>query len=116
MMRWWPTPPGALPRSALRPKARKASFRSSRSASRPGRPGRPDVFRKLLIANRGAIACRVIRTARRLGIPTVAVYSDADHDAPHVRLADEARRIGPPAARDSYLNGGAILAAAHAAG
>jgi 3-methylcrotonyl-CoA carboxylase alpha subunit len=74
------------------------------------------VFAKLLIANRGEIACRVIATARRLGIRTVAVYSDADSDARHVRLADEARRIGPPAARESYLNGEAILAAAKASG
>jgi 3-methylcrotonyl-CoA carboxylase alpha subunit len=73
------------------------------------------VFAKILIANRGEIACRVIRTARRLGISTVAVFSDADRDALHVRLADEARRIGPPPARDSYLNGEAIIAAAQAA-
>jgi 3-methylcrotonyl-CoA carboxylase alpha subunit len=74
------------------------------------------VFRKLLIANRGEIACRVIRTARRLGIATVAVFSDADRDALHVRLADEAQRIGPPPARESYLNGEAIIAAAKASG
>jgi 3-methylcrotonyl-CoA carboxylase alpha subunit len=74
------------------------------------------MFRKILIANRGEIACRVIRTARRLGLRTVAVYSDADRDARHVRLADEARRIGPPAARESYLNAEAILAAARDTG
>jgi 3-methylcrotonyl-CoA carboxylase alpha subunit len=74
------------------------------------------VFAKLLIANRGEIACRVIATARRLGIRTVAVYSDADRDARHVRVACEARRIGPPAARESYLNSDAILAAAKASG
>ncbi|HVB50028.1 MAG TPA: acetyl/propionyl/methylcrotonyl-CoA carboxylase subunit alpha [Burkholderiales bacterium] len=74
------------------------------------------MFRKLLIANRGEIACRVIATARRLGIATVAVYSDADRDARHVKLADEARRIGPPSARESYLDAGAILAAAREAG
>ena len=70
------------------------------------------MFTKILIANRGEIACRVIRTARRLGIRTVAVYSDADANARHVKLADEARRIGPPAARESYLNIDAILVAA----
>jgi 3-methylcrotonyl-CoA carboxylase alpha subunit len=74
------------------------------------------MFRKILIANRGEIACRVMRTARRLGLRTVAVYSDADCDARHVRLADEARRIGPPAARESYLNAEAILAAARDTG
>jgi 3-methylcrotonyl-CoA carboxylase alpha subunit len=74
------------------------------------------VFSKILIANRGEIACRVIRTARRLGIRTVAVYSDADRDAPHVRLADGARRIGPPAARESYLNAESLLQAARESG
>src|SRR6185436_10136052 len=65
---------------------------------------------------RGEIACRVIRTARRLGIRTVAVYSDADRDALHVKQADEARRIGPPPAAESYLDIEAILAAAKATG
>ncbi len=74
------------------------------------------MFRKLLIANRGEIACRIIRTARRLGIATVAVYSDADADALHVAMADEAYRIGPAAPRDSYLNTSAILSAARRAG
>jgi len=74
------------------------------------------VFRKLLIANRGEIACRVIAGARALGIRTVAVYSDADRDARHAALADEARRIGPPEARASYLNVEAILAAARDSG
>jgi len=74
------------------------------------------MFRKILIANRGEIACRVIRTARRLGVRTVAVYSDADAGAQHVRQADEAYRIGPPAARESYLNVEAILAAVKTSG
>ena len=70
------------------------------------------MFRKILIANRGEIACRVITAARAMGVRTVAVYSDADAGARHVALADEARRIGPPPARESYLDMGAILAAA----
>jgi len=61
------------------------------------------MFDKILIANRGEIACRVIKTARRLGIKTVAVFSDADSDALHVEMADEAVRIGPPPAAESYL-------------
>jgi 3-methylcrotonyl-CoA carboxylase alpha subunit len=74
------------------------------------------LFSKILIANRGEIACRVIRTARRLGIATVAVYSEADRAALHVDLADEAWPIGPPPARDSYLNIGAILEVARNSG
>src|SRR5919112_4210557 len=66
----------------------------------------------LLIANRGEIACRVMRTAARLGIRTVAVYSDADRNALHVRTADEAVHIGPSPARESYLVGERIISAA----
>jgi 3-methylcrotonyl-CoA carboxylase alpha subunit len=73
-------------------------------------------FGKLLIANRGEIACRIMRTARRMGLTTVAVYSDADRDAQHVAQADEAVRLGPAPARDSYLRGDLIIAAAKAAG
>ena len=73
-------------------------------------------FSKILMANRGEIACRVIRTAQRLGYRTVAVYSDADAEAPHVRQADEAVRLGPPPASESYLNIEALLAAASATG
>ena len=75
-----------------------------------------DVLKSLLIANRGEIACRVIRTARRMGIRTVAVYSDADAKALHVRQADEAVHIGPSPARESYLVGEKIIAAAKATG
>ncbi len=74
------------------------------------------MFNKILIANRGEIACRVIRTARALGYRTVAVYSDADRDAPHVALADEAVHIGPAPAAESYLQFNAILGACKATG
>jgi len=74
------------------------------------------MFTKILIANRGEIACRVIATCQRLGIATVAVYSDADRNARHVRLADEAIAIGQAPARESYLRGDAILAAARRTG
>lgn len=70
------------------------------------------MFSKILIANRGEIACRIIRTARAMGIKTVAVYSDADATAQHVLLADEAVHIGSSASRDSYLKGDTVLAAA----
>ena len=73
-------------------------------------------FRKILVANRGEIACRVMRTARTLGYRTVAVYSDADVGAPHVLMADEAVRIGPAPAAESYLNVAAILDAARRTG
>jgi propionyl-CoA carboxylase alpha chain len=69
------------------------------------------MFKKILIANRGEIACRVIRTAKEMGIATVAVYSDADARAPHVKLADEAVRLGPPPASESYLNAELIILA-----
>ena len=70
----------------------------------------------LLIANRGEIACRIIRTARAMNIRTIAVYSDADAKALHVRSADEAVHIGPSPARESYLVGANIIAAAKATG
>ena len=74
------------------------------------------MFSKILIANRGEIACRVIKTARRMGIKTVAVYSDADRDALHVRMADEAVHLGPPPAAESYLLIDRIVAACEATG
>src|SRR5687768_15106323 len=74
------------------------------------------MFSKILIANRGEIACRVIRTAKRMGIKTVAVYSDADARAPHVRMADESVRRGPAAAAESYLMADLIIDACKATG
>jgi 3-methylcrotonyl-CoA carboxylase alpha subunit len=74
------------------------------------------VIKSLLVANRGEIACRIFRTARRLGLRTIAVFSDAEPNAQHVREADEAVRIGPAAPRESYLSIERILAAAHATG
>jgi 3-methylcrotonyl-CoA carboxylase alpha subunit len=71
---------------------------------------------KLLVANRGEIACRVLRAAKTVGVPTVAVYSDADQAAPHVGMADEARRLGPARAQESYLNQEAVLDAARETG
>src|SRR5215469_7318315 len=74
------------------------------------------MFAKILIANRGEIACRVIRTAQRMGIRTVAVYSEADADALHVAMADEAYPIGPAPARESYLEIDRIIETARRAG
>src|SRR5690348_6459197 len=74
------------------------------------------MFTKILIANRGEIACRVIQTARRMGVATVAVYSDADARARHVRMADEAVHIGGAASCDSYLKIDTIIEAAKKTG
>ena len=74
------------------------------------------MFKRILIANRGEIACRIIKTARRMGITTVAVYSDADRDALHVEMADDAIAIGPPPAAQSYLVIETIVAACEKSG
>src|SRR3569832_1491029 len=74
------------------------------------------MFKRILIANRGEIACRIIKTARRMGIVTVAVYSEADRDALHVEMADEAVLIGPPPAAQSYLRIDKIIEACRATG
>ncbi|XP_042464042.1 methylcrotonoyl-CoA carboxylase subunit alpha, mitochondrial-like [Zingiber officinale] len=86
----------------------------SSPAAAAGEPERG--IEKILVANRGEIACRIMRTAKRLGIRTVAVYSDADSSSLHVKSADEAVRIGPPPARASYLNASAIVEAARRTG
>src|SRR5512139_3420698 len=100
-----PSPPRSTPRS---PSARSSGCSGCDA-------GAAQVISSLLIANRGEIACRIMRTARRLGIRTVAVYSDADAHALHVREADEAVHIGPSPARESYLAGEKIIAAARRA-
>ena len=74
------------------------------------------MFTKILIANRGEIACRIIKTARKFGIRTVAVYSDADANALHVAMADEAVHIGAAPSRESYLLGERVIAAAKQTG
>src|SRR5437763_15071950 len=74
------------------------------------------MFTKMLIATRGESACRVIRTAKAMGIKTVAVYSDADARAPHVKMADESVRLGPPPSSESYLNAELIIDACRATG
>src|SRR5690554_5874982 len=76
----------------------------------------PAMFQRVLIANRGEIACRIIETCRRLGIETVAVHSDADAGARHVRMADQAFCIGAAAPADSYLRGDRVLDAARRSG
>src|SRR5713226_7794367 len=83
---------------------------------RPATGHHAAMFDKILIANRGEIALRVLRACKELGIPSVAVHTTADDDAMHVRLADESVCIGPPAARDSYLNIPALLAACEITG
>ena len=92
--------------------AKKAKPKKNAAGSEPEAPP----FKKILIANRGEIACRVIRTCKRMGIATVAVYSDADAEALHVREADEAVRIGPAPSAESYLRIDAIVEACRETG
>lgn len=97
--------------------ARAASERGLSTLSAGGAVGsQGKCIKKILIANRGEIACRVIRTAQKLGVRTVAVYSEADRGAKHVAMADEAVFIGPALASASYLDGAKILATALATG
>src|SRR5262249_12715234 len=110
---------GQIPRRRTR-----AQRRWKRERLPPHRPariehrllGRRVMFERILIANRGEIACRIMRTCRRLGIETVAVFSEADADAQHVRQADVALPIGGPRPADSYLRGDAIIEAAKKSG
>jgi len=105
--------PVAAPLRASGPsKNHTPSFHGQLSRIRVQLPARPapiafskghPMFDKILIANRGEIACRVIKTARKMGIQTVAIYSDADKQALHVQMADEAVHIGPPPANQSYI-------------
>ncbi|MFP5311387.1 MAG: acetyl/propionyl/methylcrotonyl-CoA carboxylase subunit alpha, partial [Actinomycetes bacterium] len=95
---------------------RAAAQAAAATEATAGKPGAAPLFSTVLVANRGEIACRVIRTLRRLGIRSVAVYSDTDAGARHVREADAAVRIGPAAAAESYLNADAILAACRQSG
>ena len=98
-------------RQVAMPLMRRGKTQSVRALSSDVKP-----FDKILIANRGEIACRVIRTAREMGIKTVAVYSDADRFAEHVKMADEAVHLGPAPANESYLLGEKILEACRKTG
>ena len=98
------------------PSTSSSAAAAAASASASASASAPPLFDKVLIANRGEIACRVMRTCRRLAIKTVAVYSDADAASAHVALADEAVRLGPGPSAESYLRAEALLAAARATG
>src|SRR5204863_7869001 len=97
-------------------RGQRARRRFSWSRLRRLHGGLDGLFEKILIANRGEIACRVARAARGLGVKTVAVYSDADARALHVEACDEAVRLGPPPARESYLDCAKVIAAAKQTG
>src|SRR6188508_3389909 len=104
-------------RRRTRPGHRRRMRRAHRRRTRPPHPRSGNaMFERIVIANRGEIACRVARTARRLGIETVAVYSDADAHALHVEACDQAFRIGAAPPRESYLNGDAIIDVAKRSG
>ena len=105
-------PAAQQPVQRVQPDTRRNDRLGLRSAGSPSET----MFKRVLIANRGAIACRVIRTLRRLGVESVAVYSDADRHSLHVAAADRAVRIGEPAAARSYLDVERILAAARETG
>ena len=110
-------PPDATsPALGASPPAAHGAGQAASARARAVAPGARPLFGKVLIANRGEIALRIQRACRELGIPTVAVHSTADAEAMHVRLADESVCIGPPAARDSYLNQVALLSAAAVTG
>ena len=101
-----------ISRHVLQRNFRSSCVKSSIYTTEPIDP-KEKTFKKILIANRGEIACRVIRTARQMGIKTVAVHSDVDSYAPHVKLADEAVCLGTAQAKDSYLRVDKILDAIH---
>ncbi|HUY78972.1 MAG TPA: biotin carboxylase N-terminal domain-containing protein, partial [Ktedonobacterales bacterium] len=109
-----PSMPGQPTHQSSAPHQPTQRSQPGATTSDPAADARP--FASVLIANRGEIAVRVIIACQELGIRAIAVYSDADRAAPHVRLADAAYRIGPPPARESYLNIPAIIAAARASG
>src|SRR3989449_6656399 len=94
----------------------RSSSASSCSSSSRSRAFRSTVFRRVLVANRGEIAVRVIRALHELGVEAVAIYSTADSDALHVRLADHAVCVGPPSASESYLRIPSVVAAAETTG
>eukprot|EP01138_Halocafeteria_seosinensis_P001252 gb/GECG01001283.1/.p1 GENE.gb/GECG01001283.1/~~gb/GECG01001283.1/.p1 ORF type:complete len:428 (+),score=60.39 gb/GECG01001283.1/:1-1284(+) len=112
------TQPIRQPRSFIAPYSSSTSSSASSSGVKEGLKPPTDqrMFERILVANRGEIACRIIRTASRLGVRTVAVYSDADVNAQHVQLADEAYNIGPATAADSYLRMDRILDVARRTG